>query len=259
MGKSVLVFAMVLLVTTGGVASAEAQKKPACKDVPIRWFFSATATQPDGTVVPSAISGDGAWYADGVNSSIHVCGTNPTYDATVAVSNKRKVSFSFGAPVNGSVVSESIAGGTYRDSPFFNVRNLLCVECRSDPSQPFTTRIGMQVKLVNQDYRLRFMPEYTDSPDRHTNPAAIPFENTPYVTSPALVIPQPYDCLSGGTVKPSWIVRGTNASTDPGIAPSENLQVGTLSRLTSSSAVHAGQYSMPFEFRIEAMSCFKAY
>lgn len=259
MRKSVLAFAMVLLATVLGLSSAQAQKKPACKDIPLRWFFSTTATQPDGTVVPSAIRGDGEWYADGLNNNIHVCGTSPTYDATIAVTSRRKVSFSFGAPVTGSVLSESIAGGTYSDSPFFNVRNLLCVGCRSDPSQPFTTRIGMQVKLVNQNYRLRFMPEHTDSPDRHTNPEAIPFENTPYLASPALVIPQPYDCLSGGTVKPSWIVRGTNPSADTRIAPAENLQVGTLSRVTSSSVIHAGQYSMPFEFRLEAMSCFKAY
>lgn len=245
---------VALLLGSGTFTPAFAQKNT-CKDIAIRWFIAETVTLPDGTVAPAAISGDGQWYSGGSNTVIHVCGTNPTYDATIAVGNKRKVAVTFGAPISGSVIAESIAAGTYRDSPFLNVRNLLCVGC-ADPKGPFTTRMASQWKLNTSDYRLRFMPPVTDSPDRHTNPEAIPAENTPYEASPVLVLPQPYDCHVGGTVKPSWIVRGTNASADPAIPPAENLQVGTLSRVTNSSITHAGQYSLPFEIRIEALSCF---
>lgn len=247
-----------LLLAAGTWDAAYAQKKPSCKDIPLQWFISTTTTLEDGSVVPSAIQGDGAWYAGGQNNVLHVCGTTPSYDATIVVGSKRKVSFWFGAPLSGSVIDESVAPGAYRDSPFFNVRNLLCVGC-DDPSQPFTTRVGMQLRLNSQDYRLRFMPTTTMSPDRHTNPDAIPFENTPFEASPALVIPQPYDCHVGGNVKPSWIVRGANASADPAVAAGEGLQVGTLSRVTNSSILHAGQYSMPFEMRIQALTCFEAY
>lgn len=245
---------LALLLGSGSVAPVFAQKNT-CKDIPIQWFIFETATLSDGTVVPAAISGDGQWYSGGSNNSIHVCGTNPSYDATIVVSAKRKVTLSFGAPIPGSVIAESIAPGTYRDSPFLNVRNILCVGC-ADPTQPFTTRVGTQWRLSNGDYRLRFMPYTTDSPDRHTNSAAIPAENTPYETSPAIVYPQPYDCHLGGNVRPSWIVRGTNATTDTGIAAEERLQVGTLSRVTRNEIIHAGQYSLPFEIKIEALSCF---
>ena len=100
------------------------------------------------------------------------------------------------------------------------------------------------------------MPPNVDAPDRHIEPGVIPAENTPFEASPARVIPQPYDCASGGTTNPSWIVRGSTPSADPAIPANENLQVGTLRRMTTTGLVHAGQYSMPFEMRIEALSCF---
>ncbi|MBA3886492.1 MAG: hypothetical protein H0X67_12285 [Acidobacteria bacterium] len=209
----------------------------------------------------SAIRGDGAWYSSASGTSntvIHVCGTNPSYDATMLVGNRRKVSFSFGAPLSDSVIQDSLAPGTYQDSPFMNVRNILCVGCAS-AGEPFTTRMGMQLVLNRQDHRLRFMPLVTDSPDRHTNPDAIPGENVPYESSPVLVIPQAYNCTTGGSTNPAWIVRGIVPSADVNIHPGQNLQVGTLTRLQRDTVVHSGQYSMPFEIRIEATSCFAAY
>jgi hypothetical protein len=156
------------------------------------------------------------------------------------------------------VVAETVAAGTYQDSPFLNLRNLLCVGCTSG-AQPFTTHLGIQIRIGNDDYRARFMPTQVDAPDRHINPDVVPEENRPYEASPALIFPQPYNCTSGGTIRPSWLVRGTNPSSDPDIVPGENLQVGTASRVTSTSVIHAGQYSMPFEMRIEALTCFAAY
>lgn len=248
---------LVLVLTFGGAVPTDAQKN-GCKDIPIQWTFSPVATMPDGTQVPSTINSDGKAYSSSTGTSntvIHVCGTDPTYDATMLVGGKRKVGFFFGAPLTGSVLQEVVAAGTYSDAPFMNVRNILCVGC-ADKTLPFTTRMGIQLKLNSQDYRFRFMPTATGAEDRHTDPAAIPAENTPYEGSPVLVIPQSYDCHVGGTTRPAWIVRGTNASVDDRIAAGENLQIGTLRRVTRTGTVHAGQYSMPFEIRIEALSCF---
>lgn len=237
-----------------GAVALQAQKGGGgCKDVPARWYIYPVATLSDGSTTAAAIQGDGNWYP---SAAIHRCGTNPTYDATIVVQKSRRVSFTFGAPVSGSVLEESLAPEIYQNSPFMNVRNLLCVGC-GDPSAPFTTHMAFQLYDINrQDYRFRFMPPIVDAPDRHIDPAVIPFENTPYEASPARVIPQPYDCASGGATNPSWIVRGVTLSADPAIPANENLQVGTLRRLTRTGLVHAGQYSMPFEMRIEALSCF---
>ena len=250
--------AVVGILLGSGLSTAAYAQKNTCKDIPLQWFIYSTAETPDGQVVSSSILGDAKWYSSASGTSntvIHVCGTQPTYDATMLVGGKRKVAFVFDSPVAGSIQQESIPAATYQDSPFMNVRNILCVGC-ADKTAPFTSRMGMQLKMNSQSYHLRFMPEFTDAPDRHTNPEAIPGENTPYQASPVLVIPQPYDCHAAGTIRPSWIVRGAIRSSDPAVPASENLQVGTLRRVTRTGTVHAGQYSLPFEIRIEALSCF---
>jgi len=59
------------------------------------------------------------------------------------------------------------------------------------------------------------------------------------------------------TIRMGSCVRGTNASIDPNVPAAENLQIGTLSRIEAKGTRHhAGQYSLPFEIRIEALSCF---
>jgi hypothetical protein len=257
--KLLLIVATILFV--GGIASPAWAQKTACKDIPIRWFIYPVATLEDGSTVPSAITGDGNWYAasNGTsNTVIHVCGDIPTRDATMALSSKRKISVSFGSPVTGSVLEESLLGA-YQNSGFMNVRNILCASCSKAPFEPFTTRMGVQLfGLANRsDYQLRFMPSVTDAPSFHTGAGVIAAENVPYETSAVLVLPQPFDCTTGGSTKPSWIVRGMMASSDTNIAAGENLQVGTLSRSKSNGTrIHAGQYSMPFEMRIEALACF---
>ena len=130
------------------------------------------------------------------------------------MSGKRKLSVSFLAPVSGSVLQESVSG-TYLDSAFMNLRNILCVGCTLPPGEPFTTHMAFQLSSLSRDiYRLRFMPHVTDAPDRHINPDQIPAENVPFESSPVLVIPQPYNCTTGGSTKPSWIVRGTVLTSD---------------------------------------------
>src|SRR5688572_1511575 len=132
--------------------------------------------------VNSAIRGDGNWCSSGAGTSntvIHVCGGDPTYDSTMALSGKRKLSVSLPAPVSGSVRQESVSG-TYLDSAFMNVRNILCGGCVLPPGEPFTTHMAFQLYGLSRDvYRLRFMPHVTDAPDRHINPDQIPAENVP--------------------------------------------------------------------------------
>lgn len=251
---------IVGFLLVGGAASPAFAQKSTCKDVPIRWFIYPVATLSDDSTVPSAITGDGNWYsaASGTsNTVIHVCGDNPTRDATVALSSKRTIGLTFGAPITGTATSDSITG-SFRNGGFMNVRNILCVGCAKAPFEPFTTRMTLQLYMLanRSDYRLRFMPNLADAPDR-MDPALIAAENAPYESSPVQVLPQPYDCNAGGTTKPSWIVRGTVPSADAAVAAAENLQVGSLARITSKGArIAAGQYSMPFEMRIEALSCF---
>ena len=250
----------VVIGAAGEWTMALAQKGGGCRDVETRWFIYPVATLQDGTTVPSAIQGDGNWYSSGAggtsNTVIHICGADPTYDSTMAMSSKRKLSVSFLAPVSGSVLQESVSG-TYLDSAFMNLRNILCVGCTLPPGEPFTTHMAFQLSSLSRDvYRLRFMPHVTDAPDRHINPDQIPAENVPFESSPVLVIPQPYNCTTGGSTKPSWIVRGTVPTSDGDVSATENLQVGTLSRVGRTAITHAGQYSMPFEMRIEALSCF---
>jgi hypothetical protein len=247
-----------ILFAGGAVSPASAQKN--CTDIPIRWFIYPVATLQDGSTVASAITGDGNWYAatSGTsNTVIHVCGDNPTRDATVALGSKRKIGLSFPAPITGSVIAESLSG-TYQNSAFMNVRNILCHGCGTAPLEAFTTRMGFRLDLLanRSDYRLRFMSSTTDAPDK-TGATVLLEENFPYETSPVLVLPQPSNCATGGSTKPSWIVRGTVASADPALPAGENLQVGTLARISNSGTrSHAGQYSMPFEMRIEALTCF---
>ena len=263
MKASALIGVVCSLVLVGISTGISAQKgAPRCQDIPTRWFIYPVATLADGvTTVTSAVRGDGNWYSSGSGTSntvIHVCGTSPSRDATLLMSSRRKMTIQMPPPVSGSVIQESLSG-TFQNSGFMNVRNILCVGCSKAPFEPFTTHMAFQLYelTARQDYRLRFMPFVTDAPDLHIQPEAVPLENVPHESSPVRVLPQPFNCTTGGTTNPSWIVRATNASQDPDISPSENLQVGTLARIDSKgNRFHAGQYSMPFEIRIEALSCF---
>ena len=103
----------------------------------------------------------------------------PSYDSTLLMTSRRKLTVSFPTPVAGSVVQETVSG-TFQNSAFMNVRNLLCVGCATPPGHPFTTRMAFQLygRVNRAEYRLRFMPHVTDSPDRHTDPDAIDPEKT---------------------------------------------------------------------------------
>jgi hypothetical protein len=92
------------------------------------------------------------------------------------------------------------------------------------------------------------MPVSADAPDLHPVPDN---QNIPYDSSPAKVYPQAFNCNSGGTTKPSWLVLGNN------LDASGRMQVGTLYKLASTPTgtnAHRAQYARPFELRIEALT-----
>jgi hypothetical protein len=75
-------------------------------------------------------------------------------------------------------------------------------------------------------------------------------DNTPFPTSPVAVYPM-YPAVCGPGSMPTWIVRGTSLNRNG------TLQVGTLHKKpTRGAQIHNGQYSLPFELRIEALQCF---
>jgi hypothetical protein len=100
-------------------------------------------------------------------------------------------------------------------------------------------------------YRLGFSPSVVDAPDRHSGDTLAAIDNAPYPTSPAVVYPSyPESCGVNGAM-PTWLVRGTTRNVDG------MLEVAALHKVPPKGAqIHQGQYSMPFELRIEALQCF---
>jgi hypothetical protein len=244
----VLAGATVVVTIVCAAPSAEAAS---CTDVPIGVTILNNAVDPiTGAVTASALVSDGGGeYLNGtsnVSATIHVCdGTN---DAILNSSSpKRRFIYQFPAPIQGSVIQSEPAWvpGSHNVSGWINVRNLLYSH------QAFTTHMG--TTFIGPDrasYRLAFMPVNVDAPDLHP---VSDNENTPYDSSPAKVYPQAFDCNAGGTTKPSWLVVGNNLNS-LGI-----MEVGTLYKLASgthTTDTHEGQYTMPFELRIDALTCF---
>ena len=105
------------------------------------------------------------------------------------------------------------------------------------------------------EYNLRFAGPNVSTlpfaPDLDNDSSRVNTANSPSPTSLVYVAPQPYDCV---TSYPAWIVRGTlvNQTTQPNY-----LQVGTLvdAGKNGIDIASAGQFSMPFEYRIETLSC----
>jgi len=251
------------------VYSAHAGK---CTDIPLRYTLHETATlmNLDGTVVtdssgnpmtvPSANIGDGNdVYTD---AAITVCAG--TYDAVLnLINSKRKFTLVLPTAIpNSGTNSQTPPAGNYLVNGVLNVRNIICSGC-ANPGQPFVTRSGAELDSMygGSEYKLRYMPAVNISslpfaPDLHNDLSVVNESNSPNATSLTLVLPQPYNCTAG--VYPSWIVRGTlqNSMTQPSL-----VQVGTLANLgkTGMSDTSVGQFSAPFEYQIQALSCFHPY
>ena len=243
-------YLLIPLLALGSSEHVRTQKKSSCTDPGVRVTMLNNAVDPiSGTDTPSALLSDGGGeYANGsASATIHVCdGTNNM--VLNLSSTKRTFVFQFPDAAPGSVIQSkpTWVPGTYSVSGWIDVRNLLF------SAQPFTTHMGTTFTGPDRSsYRIGFMPVVVDAPDLHQVNGD---ENIPHSSSPAKVFPQAFDCTSGGTTKPSWLVIGNNPSADTGL-----VQVGTLYKLANSprgSDTHEGQYVLPFEFRIDALSCF---
>jgi len=243
-----------------------------CTTISLQFTLHETATlmNLDGTIVTdssgnpvtvaSAVVGDGNDVYS-ANGSVTPC-TGGTNDAVLNVqTGKRKITVKLPAPIPGSGANaQTPPVGTYTDNGVLNVRNIVCSGC-GNPGQPFVTKGGVQLNGMfnGSQYNLHYLPTLNIST---TLPFAPDYDNDgnaanyPNPTSLVLVIPQPYSCAQG--IYPSWIVRSTlqNQTIQPGY-----LQVATLVDFGNGpkNFTSVGQFSVPFEYRIQAESCFTPY
>ena len=183
-----------------------------------------------------------------VSAVIKVCSGSNDAILNLATS-KRTVTVSFPSPLAGSVIESSPAWvpGTYALSGGINVRNL------TFSREPFATQAGTTFTVSRDTYRLGFKGASSDLPNAPnlTDPARTASDNTPYPSSFVVVYPS-YPAVCGPGSMPSWDVVSASPN-----GPGTILAVGTLHTQPSRGGeVHQGQYSMPFEMRIEALQCF---
>lgn len=239
--KNFLRFAPAVALMIMGTAIASPGKGASCADVPIR-VTMYSIVDPSGAALTSRIYSDGGGEyvnkVDAVSALIKVCdGTN---SAVWTASSKRKFTFNFPLPIDGSIdPSQPFAGaGPFLTSGWINVHNITFNYISNGQDyQPFTTRMGLNFTYKRTTYGMGFFPPIVEAEDTH------PPSVTNVDDSPAMVIPQAMNCAApNGTAKPSsWLVRGNNPNIN-GI-----IQVGT---------VGTEHYSMPFEFLVEALKCY---
>jgi len=226
-----------------------------CQDVPIRvtLYNDAVVDPATGATTPSAIRSDGG--GEYTSASIKVC--SGTGDAVTNLSGtKRTFTYVFPAPIAGSVIeaAPTWVPGTSVGTGWINIRNVLF---NAGSNQPFATMAGTTFTRAGDQvtYRLGFKGQSADLPNAPNldDPPRTPGDNTPFASSPVVVYPSyPLSCSPGSM--PTWLVRATSPN-----SPDTRLQVGTLHKQNSNPPgpeVHEGQYSMPFEMRIEALKCF---
>jgi hypothetical protein len=215
-------------------------------------------TSGNAVTTPAAVVGDG----NDVYSSLVTIKTCSNQDAILNLqTGSRKVSVILPAPIaNSGENSATPPPAKYTDNAVINVRNIVCQGC-ANPGQPFVTRAGVEMEKMFNGlvYHVWNLPAV----DVSTLPLAqdidgdlgeINLSNSPNVTSPVIVIPQPYNCSQGAF--PSWIVRNTlpNQASQPSF-----LALATLVDTEKSGTSSAGQIVAPFEYLIQAQSCFHPY
>jgi hypothetical protein len=251
MKRGVMSFACVVGVLTVGDSALAAK----CQDIPLRVTLYTNAVVDPSTeaTTPAAITSDGG--GEYTSANIKVCSV--TYDAVTNLSGtNRTFRFNFPPPIAGSAVEAPIwVASSFPVSGWINIRNILFGK---GSNQPFATMAGSTFTRSGNraTYRLGFKgssPDLPNAPNLH-DPNNTPGDNTPFASSPVVVYPT-YPPVCGPGAMPTWLVRATVPNT-----PESILSVGTLYREPSNpangNAVHQGQYSMPFEMRIEALKCF---
>jgi hypothetical protein len=251
MNRGVVMFVCVASLLTAVDRTSAAK----CQDIPLRvtLYANAVVDPSSGATTPSAITSDGGGE---YTAAIMVC--SGTYDAVTNLSgSNRTFTFSFPSPIPGSIVEQvpTWVPGSFPVSGWINIRNILF---NKGSNQPFATMAGSTFNRNGErtTYRLGFKgtsPDLPNAQNIHDDPDTIPRDNTPFPSSPVIVYPT-YPAPCGTGAMPTWLVRGTSPNT-----PSTSMSVTTLHKKPSSprdQEVHEGQYSMPFEMRIEALKCF---
>jgi hypothetical protein len=236
-----------------------------CTDIPISITFTATIVAPatiwnDNPTTPYVGGQQGV-----SNTVIHRC--SGTYDATMALSSsKRYVNMQLSLPLAIPVAGPpSFAGGSaFLTQPFFNVRDVLLGGAIHSNSlaQSFYTRMGIDGIGAPDGNKYRFV----DHPDDDGNcpgglacatdydPPSLLDMNSPVEASWVLVTFNPATSTSSAY----WIVDGETPDTLQSGGVSGAYQRGSLYILSKSGSVGSqeGQYAMPFQIIITALSSF---
>ncbi len=245
---------LTLLASAGLIGEVGAAAQPAgtgkCNDTPL--VFSLGFTYVDGTTSAAFYSdgtgGSNPSYVDGVDgvtAVLHMCGTNPTHDATLLlVSSKRSMGIDLTRRVHANSLTPSWTGTPFYNPAFLNVRNILF---NYDPnaSYSFTTRFGSAFAMPpgpgkSTSYHVRMQnPADQAVPPQSTDSVT----NTPLNTSLVIVQHTPATATSPETwtAYPDATIMGL---TDSG---ANATQVGTLLQDQNNGApLNAGQFTVPF-------------
>jgi hypothetical protein len=243
----------LLLVVMAATAAANAEAKGTCANPGVTWTIDGLYV--DGT--PAAIQGDGAAYADGqsgVTAHINVC--SGTYDATLLLSGRRSLSFSFARLLASNAYTPSwvLAGNTVSGAGFLNIRNLWFVPAgftRND-EYTFTTWMGSNVPVSGSPGfdMLNPSPDATLTGGPNLAKANVPYPNSPVIAHHCPANTNTATCPN--IVAETWFVYPDPNPTAAGTSPT-GLPIATVGVLFASSKgsnVNAGEFSMPFLFTI---------
>jgi hypothetical protein len=260
---------LVLFLIVALDANAARPPQNNCGDVPISLAF-----------IPSSItainSDNGNVYQDGVdglsNTVIHFnSDCNGSHDATMLMPTtgkrvKRKVSFQFPAAIPGTNIdqpSPSFAPGNAFLTPvWMNIRNLTGLGfIPQDQHTVYYTRMIFEFKAPDSNtYRLVFDPDSAaecpagaicntnfGGPDPITRNSPVQTAWVKVTHTPPPNPSQPWSPTNADT----WLVEGTlTSATDPSDPTIErSTLVGPVD-----SGLHFGQYSMPLQILITAMT-----
>jgi hypothetical protein len=248
--KTTLMLICLLLT----VQSAPAQKN-GCVNPSVQWTINPIYV--DG-VTSNAIQGDGAPYVDGqpgVTAVIYVC--SGSYDATLLLGHGRTLTFSFTRLLasNSYTPSWALSGSTASGTGFLNVRNILFVPAGTDRNQEYTFTTAFGANPPQGD-GFRMVNPSTDAPVGNFGAALV---NSPYPNSLVII----HHCPAGAnttacpnTMHETWFAYPDPNPTASGVGQSGNpiAQVGTIVATVKNNQVNAGEFGMPFYFKISLVN-----
>lgn len=254
--KNIKILTLLSSIWLAGGAGAAAQPAGTGKCTDISLVFSLSFTYVDGTT-PAALYSDGTGGSnpsyvdgvDGVTAVLHVCGTNPSHDATLLLANsKRTVGIDLTRLVHANSLTPSWTGTPFYNPAFLNVRNILF---NYDPnaSYSFTTRFGSGFAMPagpgkSTSYHVRMQNPADQAVPPQPNDS---IANTPLNTSLVVLQHTPATATTPETwtAYPDATVMGL---TDSG---ANATQVGALLQdQNNGGPLNAGQFAVPFAITI---------